>query len=286
MNRLPVPGLPLTAVLTVVCTPSLFYLFSRRLEETAVAYPLYLLSAYTLVAWAVRLPGAAKRIRAAVHRHPFGRRYLTDLPFRGRISLHLSTGVNLCYALFKLCAGIYYHSIWFGALAVYYLVLTAARVLLLRTVREQETDLTREYRAQRMCGGLLFVLNLALSAVTIQMVVDGRGYAYPGYLIFVVAGYAFYSVSAAIVNLVRFRKLNRPALAASKALGLATALVSMLSLQTAMFASFGGEPAFQRRMNALTGGAVCLFLFLLAVWMVTRTARPRQFPQTIDKEIL
>lgn len=268
--RLLKPRLPLTVTLTLLCAPALFYVFYNKLEESAAAYPVYVLSAYALLVWCVRVPGTVRFVRAIIHKHPLGNRYLTDLTFRGHLSLYTSTGINFCYALFKLAAGVYYRSFWFGAIAVYYLILTAARALLLQNVHQNCTDLKREYQTARMCGILLFALNLALSAMTIQMVVDGQGYEYPGYLIFVVALYAFYSIAAAVVNLVRFRKLYSPVLSASKVLGLATALVSMLSLQTAMFASFGGAYQFQRLMNLLTGGAVCLLIFLIAVLMVVR----------------
>lgn len=266
-TRLLRPGLGWLILLTLFCAPALGYIFYTGQKSSAIAYPVFVLSAYTLCGWCAWVPWLVKRIRAAIYAHHLGRRYVTDLAFRGRLALHASTAVNLCYGLWKLGAGIYYRSLWFGAIAVYYLLLTAARALLLRSVRQKMPDMRREYRTARLCGVLLLTLTLALSAMTVQMVVGGRGYAYPGYFIFVMAGYAFYAVAFAVVNLVRFRKLNSPVLSASKVLGLATALVSMLSLQTAMFVAFGGEVQFQRLMNALTGGAVCLMIFGMAVLM-------------------
>lgn len=262
------PRLAFMILLTFICVPTLIYLFYQGWHHSAAAYPAYVLSAYMLTAWSVRIPAAVKRVRAAIYGHSLGRRYMTDLAFRGSLSLHVSTAVNLCYALFKLGAGVYYRSLWFGAVAVYYICLTVIRALLLHSTYRKDMDQRHEYRTSRLCGCLLFLLTMALSAMAVQMVVYGRGYAYPGFLIFAAALYAFYSITMALINLVRFRKLNRPVLSASKVLGLATALVSMLSLQTAMFAAFGGEYQFQRLMNALTGGAVCLLILLMAVLMV------------------
>lgn len=56
-------------------------------------------------------------------------------------------------------------------------------------------------------------------------------------------------------------------------LSLATALVSMLSLQTAMFASFGGGATFRRRMNAATSAGVCLLILFMAAAIVARAGR-------------
>ena len=273
LYRLLRPRLRWILLLTLLCTPALIVLFLQERDQSVAAYPIYVLSAYTVLAWALRVPQAVQRVRAAVYAHHLGRRYMEDLQFRGSVSLHLSTGVNLCYALFKLAVGIYYRSLWFGAVAVYYLVLLGIKALLLRGTYHKPPDLKREYETVRSCGGLLFLLTLALSFMTVQMVVAGKGYRYPGTLIFVVALYAFYSMTMAVVNLVRFRRLNSPVLISSKLLVLATALVSMLSLQTAMFASFGGEAQLQKSMNALTGGAVCLTLLLMAIFMVARANR-------------
>lgn len=268
--RLLRPHLFWRILLTLVCIPALGYLFYTEWNHSVFAYPIYALSAYTLAVWALRVPEAVKRVRTAIYSHRLGRRYMTDLTFRSNLSLHASTGFNLCYALFKLFVGIYYRSLWFGAIAVYYICLTVIRALLLRETYQKGSNQKREYRTARLCGSLLLLLTIALSAMVVQMVVHGKGYQYPGTLIFVVALYAFYSITIAIINLVRFRKLNSPVLSASKALGLATALVSMLSLQTAMFASFGGEYQFQKLMNALTGGGVCLLILLMAILMVAR----------------
>lgn len=201
------------------------------------------------------------------------RRYSADLTFRGWVSLLLSTAINSLYALFKLGTGIYYRSLWFGAVGLYYLLLAGTRAYLLLKSRGQEQSLCQGYRVSRNCGILLLVLSLALSAVALQMVRDGKGYHYPGSLIFAAAMYAFYAVTIAIRNLIRFRRLRSPVLSASKVLALATALVSMLSLQTAMFASFGEGFPHQRLMNALTGGGVFLLLFGMAAAMVVQAGR-------------
>lgn len=270
LRRLLKPRLRWMILLALFCVPALVYLFYKNLEKSVFTYPIYALSAYMVLVWAVRIPNTVKKVRAAVYGHRLGRRYMTDLPFRESLSLHTAAGVNLCYALFKLGVGIYYRSLWFGAVAVYYLCLTLIRVLLLRGTYQKDANKKREYQTARLCGCWLLVLTIALSAMAAQMVIYGKGYEYPGTLIFVAAFYAFYSITMAVVNLLRFRKLNSPVLSASKVLGLAAALVSMLSLQTAMFASFGGAFQFQELMNALTGGAVCLLILLMAILMVAR----------------
>lgn len=135
----------------------------------------------------------------------------------------------------------------------------------------------RELRAFRLCAVLLLVLDVAFTGVVAQMVKDGRGSAYPGYLIYVAAMFAFYSITVAIMNLVRSRKFERPMVWATKALDLSTGLVSILSLQTAMFASFSeGQVAFERTMNGITGLFVCLAIAAIAVVMLVKARELKQ----------
>ena len=50
---------------------------------------------------------------------------------------------------------------------------------------------------------------------------------------------------------------------------LATACMSIYALQSALIVQFGeGDVQFQFLLNSLTGFAVCLFIFLLAISMI------------------
>ena len=92
----------------------------------------------------------------------------------------------------------------------------------------------------------------------------------------VVALYTFYTTIMAVVNLVRDRKSGSPVMAAARGVNLAAALVSMLSLETAMLTQFndGSKDAFFRRaMIGSTGGAVCVLVTVMGLYMVIHAAR-------------
>jgi len=167
----------------------------------------------------------------------------------------MSLSMNLLYAATKLIAGIYYASFWYGADAIFYIVLSVARILLTRHIRTDEQDINSEYRVYRSCEVVLFVLNAALTGVVYQIVNQDMGYAYPGLLIYLVATFTFVNITVAIINVIKYRKLNSPVLAAVKTLSFAKALVMMFALQSAMFASFGSESEIlERVMNSIFGG--------------------------------
>lgn len=273
------PPLWVILLLAAVSSAALVAVFLRGLENTIPAYGVYALSAYALTVLCILLvrvlPGSFRRARQRIHDHPLGHRYLTDAAFRVRVSLYLSLGINLGYSALKLAAGIYYRSTWLWAVAIYYIVLALLRFLLLRYLRSDDSrrGLLQEYRRCRLCGAVMVVLNLTLTGMVFQVVWQNEGYHYPGFLIFAAAAYTFYSVTISIVDLVRYRKYQSPVLSAAKAIRFASALVSLLALETAMLAQFGNDEAFRLLMTALTGTGVCVTVLAVSSYMIVHSTR-------------
>lgn len=246
-------------------------------EEEPLAPAAYALSAYTLAALCVsqgrKLPGRYRQIKGKVYQHPLGLRYFTEAAFRVQVSLYLSLGITTAYSVLKLVTGILYSSLWLGAVAVYYILLSILRFVLLRYLKTAKQDLLEEYRRYRWCGGMLLVLNLSLTGIVFQMVWKNQGYQYPGTLIFAAAAYTFYTVTVSIVDLIKYRRYKSPVLSASKAIRFAAALVSLLSLETAMLAQFGDDESFRWMMTALTGAGVCVIVLGMSVYMLVRSGR-------------
>lgn len=242
-------------------------------EHGPLAYLSYAASAYALVVsltgcW--RIAGFLKR---AVKAHPLGGRLVEDPKFRAEISLHQGFIVNLAYIVVKMAYGVWYRSPWFISLAVYYALLALTRLLLL--FRGKGLDYLGELRRCRLCGLVLLLMNLALAGIVDFMVRQNRGYEYPGTLIYAMAAYSFYAAILAVVNVVKFRRHGSPVLSAAKAINLAAAMVSILSLETAMLSQFGGadSPLFRKRMTGATGGAVCVLVLGMAVYMIVWSTR-------------
>lgn len=253
---------------------SLYLTFGTWLGDTPFAYISYLLSAYGLTILIAAIVPPLLSVRKVLHRVPLAHRYLSDRYFKVRSALTLSFFINVCYAGFKLACAVWYISFWDGALALYYILLCAVRVYLVRRVpeNEQSRNMVQELRNYRATGVFLFALDLALSVIATQIVRDGRSYAYPGTLIYVAALYAFYSLTLATVNIFKYRKLNSPVLSAAKAVNLTTALVSIFNLETAMLAQFGADQVELRLiMTSCTAFVVCILVLGSAIYMVIST---------------
>ena len=253
-----------------------------KVQDPVLQYVSYLASAYALV---VTITGfayirrAVGGVRKFVSDHPLmkkfrstkvGEKFLTDARFRAGVSLYQGFFINLLYIIVKLVSGIVYRSAWFIALAVYYILLAVMRFLLVRRLNTQ--DEAAELRRYRLCGIMLLFMNQALTGIVVFIVRQNQGFAYPGFLIYAMAAYSFYAVTIAIVNIVKTRRHKSPILSASKAINLVAAMVSILSLETAMLAQFGGndDPMFRQVMTGATGGGVCTIVIGMAIYMIWR----------------
>ncbi|MGM9604007.1 MAG: hypothetical protein ACI3XG_02980 [Faecousia sp.] len=282
MYRLLFPGLAVVLISVIVATALLIVTFAYAGEDSPIAYPSYFFSAYAMTiacAWIVKNAKSAKAgLESAIHEIPLMHRYLTDVMFRLHVSLYLSLGVNILYAVMKFAYGVWYHSVWFGTLAVYYFLLAVMRFGLLRHANQNGfgQNIVGELKQYRICGLILMLMNTALSGVVVLVVRKNEGFHYAGYLIYVMAMYAFYNIITAVMNVVKYRKYQSPVMSAAKGISLASALVCMLSLETAMLTQFdnGKNPdAFRQIMTGCTGGFVCVAVLVIAVYMVIRSTK-------------
>lgn len=263
-------GVPLAAAL-------LAYAFVVEGGEGIVSYVAFAFSSYMTVAVCACMPRLVREAIALAHRIPWLHRYMTDDHVRMHVSLYLSLGLNMLYAVMKLLMGVYFRSVWFVTLGVYYALLTALRFMLLGHVRRNVPGraMASELKHFRLCGAVLIPMTIALTGVVILVIDRNEGFQYAGYLIYVAAMYAFYKVISAVVNLVKYRRYNSPVMSATKAVSLASALVSVFALETAMLSQFGQErdPLFRRIMTTATGAGICAFILSMAAVMIIHATR-------------
>ena len=276
---------PLPTVL--ISVPSFIFVFVMlgKVDHGPLAYTAYLLSAYSLIITATGLEEVIRSARNGLGQLPplqkirgtsWGERLLGDAVFRSELSLQGGFLMNLLYTGLNLSAGIRYQSAWFVSLAAYYLLLSVMRGMLVRYVRRNPLvrDQEAELRRYRFCGVMLLLMNQALSGIVFYVVKENRGFTYPGFQIYAMALHTFYITIVSGINVIKFRKHGSPILSAAKIISLTAALVSMLSLETAMLAQFGAdEPAFRQIMTSVSGSAVCVMVLAMAVFMIAQSTR-------------
>ena len=273
------PPLWVLLILTVLSAAALVVVFWDGWEDTPLAYVVYALSFYTLlvdVLFCIKvLPGCYRHARNRFYANPLGHRYVTDAAFRTRISLWTALTVNLLYVAVNGISYVAYRSAWYVVLAAYYGILAVMRYLLLWYVHRVGIGRNHlgELRRTVLCSFLLLTVNFALSGAVLMILYQGRGRETHGLLIYVMALYTFYTTTHAVISLIRYRKYKSPIITFTKVIALSAALVSMLSLETAMLSEFGGELSATEEwwMIAMTGAGVSLAVITMSVYIIVRS---------------
>lgn len=280
-KKLLFPPVWLMLLLTVLSAAGLVAVFVNGWDSAPVAYAVYVLAFYTLcvvtVFCVMVLPKQYGRIKEKVLVNPLGNRYATDKVFRTKVSLNLSLGINLLYVAINVLSWYLYKSWWFVCLAVYYVILSVMRFLLVRYIRLNDIGANRygELKRSLACSYIMLLLNFFLIGAVMMVVYRNRGYEYHGVLIYVMAMYTFYTATHAIINLIKYRSFESPVMSTAKVISMASALVSMLNLETAMFAEFGADmaKADQSLMIMLTGAGISITVIAMAVHTIVRCTK-------------
>lgn len=280
------PPVP-TLLISIPSYGFVIYTLSGENVNPVVAYVSYFLSAYALIITVTGITGIVRFARKGIDKHPLVRKAL-DIPLVNRLlredmlraeaALYQGFFINLLYAGIKMFSGVFYRSFWFITLAVYYILLAIMRASLLHFVRAYGSageNKSAGLRRYRLCGIILLFMNIALAGMVILVVHENSGFEYPGVLIYVMAMYAFYTAITAVWNVIKFRKYGSPVMSAAKIINLTAALVSMLSLETAMLTQFGAadDPIFRQTMTASTGAGIIILVLGMAVYMIVGSTR-------------
>ena len=267
------PHIAVMLLLIPVATAFLIYSMAVLGTESAVAYISYVLAAYTLTIWCFKIPTLIKFFKTFKNENKYARRWQDDTRLRVNVSLYGSLAWNALYGILQLWLGFYHHTFWFYSLGAYYICLGVMRFFLVRHTRKfapgekMQTELVK-YRA---CGIVFLLMNLALALIIFFMVYWNRTFQHHMITAIAMAAYTFTALTTAIVNVIKYRKYNSPVFSASKAISLAAALVSMLTLESTMLTTFsdGTMTAIERKwMLGATGGVVSLLIVATAIYMI------------------
>lgn len=273
-RRLLFPPAAVVVLLALLAAAGLVFSFARLDEEDWRRLASYVLSFYALLILCLRMPDMLAFGRRLRRENRYYLRYRSDVQLRMNLSLWAACIYNAAYAAFQLALGLKHHSAWFYAMAGYYCLLALLRLMLGRHVRAFAPGRERqaEWRKYRLCGAGLLAMNLALSIFVLYFVLHLRKVRHHEITVIAMATYTFGALALAITNVIRYRRYESPACSAAKALSLASAAVSMLSLEDAMLTTFGkaGQQRFRQIMLGASGAAAAVLIICMAVYMIVR----------------
>lgn len=241
-----------------------------------LGYPLFFLSAiflaYFIFCMIYFIPKLKKGVKSWSTKREFTNKLFTQYGFRTVVFAIISFVISLGNAAMNGIMGIVWSSIWFGALGIYYFLLSAMRgsVLLYHKKKKnfsEEALKRKEIKTYCLCGVWLILLPVALSAVIWEMVASNRAFVHAGLYIYVFAAYTFYKIIMSVYNYAKVRRTDDMTVRAIRNVNLADALVSVLALQTAMFHEFASSESLGTA-NAIMGAIVCALTAVIGIAMI------------------
>lgn len=237
--------------------------------------------AYAVYTVIIFVPIWKRKIIQILQKHDFTARMLSHYSYRTIIFSISSFTLSVLFAAYNTAIAVYTKTLWYGALAAYYIFLVILRWGVLGYVNKRRksggeyTPFERaenEIKIYRATGIILIILPVCLSAAIFEMVVENRAFERLGLTIYVAATYAFYKIIMSCYNFFKARRTDDLIVQSTRNINLADAFVSILTLQTSMFHSFaaGQNYAFA---NALTGAAVCALTIILGILMIVGSRR-------------
>ncbi len=269
------PHIAIMVLLIPIATVFLVYSLIFLNSSSIIAIISYVISFYTLLVWCIKIPKMIAIFKNFKKENKYIQIWAGDVRLRVRVSLYGSFAWNSAYAFFQLCLGLYHSSVWYYSLAGYYICLALMRFFLSihTTIHRPGEQMKKELTKYRTCGWVFLVINLALSAMVFLMIYQNRTTQHHQITTIALATYTFTSLTIAIINTVRYRKYKSPVYSASKAISLAAACVSMITLTSTMLSSFGestADPMFRTIMLAGLGAAVTVFITTMAIYMIIK----------------
>ena len=283
------PHIAVLIILLPISTVFLVYSMMFLGSESVPAVISYVLAAYTLTIWCVRVPYLIRFFKSFKDENKYAQIWTKDTRLRVNVSLYGSLVWNIAYALLQLGMGFWHHTFWFYSLAGYYIALAVMRFFLLLHTRKHKPGekMKEELMKYRACGIVFLVMNLALTLIIFFMVYWNRTFNHHEITTIAMAAFTFTSLTLAIINTVKYRKYNSPVYSASKAISLASACVSMLTLESTMLTTFGADTmglGSRKLMLGLSGGAISAFIIAMAVYMIRQANKKINILKTMEQE--
>ena len=275
-----IPTYILTLVFIALAMVMLFLDYEGNLVLEIIAYVSYGLAAvtvaYTVYTAVIYAPTVKSRVMALLKSNAVTKKILENWGIRTLITSTVAFVFGIFNSVLNAYLGISQRSIWYGALAAYYIFLAIMRFGLLiyhRKKKHFENEALIRAKKYTQCGVWLLLLNAALSSAIAQMIFDDLGFQYKDWLIYAFAAYAFYKIIMSIVNAVKAGRQDDLTIRGIREINMVDAAVSILALQTALLHTFGDGTLDISMFNTFTGSAVSIFSLSLSIVMIVRGSK-------------
>lgn len=199
---------------------------------------------------------------------------LFDKQFRTVTSTKFAIIINILSGFAKLLFGLILQSTWFVVTAIYYLILSGARIHnLYRMHSVSQIDDSKQQDAEELIfyrRSGVFVCGLAISylVICLRMYIHQETNHYSGLVIYGVALIALSKTTMAISGIITHRNFNNPMLSSLKKLSLIDALLSIVMICYAV--AMNGREYWSIENSALFSSACGVVFFIMGILMIRK----------------
>lgn len=190
------------------------------------------------------------------------------------VALYGTFFYNSVYSVFTLILGILHSSSWYLSISIYYILLAVMRFSLLYYLRSNKAgeNVISELKRFKLCGILLLLMNTALSGMTFYRTIENRDFRHRGATAVALGIFTVFLFTVSIINIVKYKKFNSPVLFAAKLVSFTSALVSMLSLETAIISRFGTvlNDGIQKAITGVSAFTVLAIITYIGIFMFVK----------------
>lgn len=276
-------------------------------QQSIWHFVLYGISALTLTYFVYTIVYLSPKIKnksiAFMQKHKFTNSLLSNYGYRTVVFASFSFSLNVSYVIFLAVLALMTGSAWYISITIYYIVLilmkgtvfyfkyaenkhfkqkvsaSQKREKLIAEGKEIEISgvtVVKSFNAERKqaktyryCGIMFIILTLAMSGIIVLIYTSNMYFEYAGLMIYAVAAFTFYKLTMSIINLFKARKQDDLYVQSIRNINLASALVSIVVLQVALFQEFA--PQYNTSVaNGLTGGIVSVVILALGIYMIIK----------------
>lgn len=190
-----------------------------------------------------------------------------------------SLTLNVAYAAYNGVLGLFYSSIWFMILGVYYSLLAVMRYMTVSYEKKLDKGIqvVSEVYVMRFTGMMFIIMSVVLMLIELYSMIHNTARQYARLVIASIAVYTVIKLVRAIVNLVKVQKHRSPLLSAIRNISLADAGVSAVTLIRSLSVYITWLTENQKLVvSTFSGVVVYLTTLVMGVVMLLRHTDEKQ----------
>ena len=159
---------------------------------------------------------------------------------------------------------------WFFVMSLYNAVLCCVRLYVFLRINKGYSD-SMGIKTMRLCGCCLLLINLVVATMMFILINGDREIEHHQITVITLATYSFATLTFAIINTIKYLKMNEHVISCVKLISLISASVSLVTLTNTMLATFGKENLLLRSIILpILCAAVSIFIILTAIFMIIK----------------